>query len=269
MSCLSTTMQCQSCSWFDQQQGCMVVYHLLSKGVHPSCSMTKNRTVTLTPYTIKFSTAHLGLYTKKAELLNKPWQRACVPKKSLRLSNCSQREDIQFSPFVWLCLSKSFQIELIHIKYWLIGFLKKDKHTLWKCNILSTASLGLILFLPAVGGRRWIRSSSEAMPLSQAIRRIMRWNKPLVSGWNAQSHQYVLLGIKIMLISLPVSSFSVSLTSLITLGLKVVSHFSSILEAISAPNSRRKSWFSCWSHKHINTQNSRRWEYFKQQNNEV
>lgn len=121
MSCLSTTMQCQSCSWFDQQQGCMVVYHLLSKGVHPSCSMTKNRTVTLTPYTIKFSTAHLGLYTKKAELLNKPWQRACVPKKSLRLSNCSQREDIQFSPFVWLCLSKSFQIELIHFVHCITG----------------------------------------------------------------------------------------------------------------------------------------------------
>ena len=71
-------------------------------------------------------------------------------------------------------------------------------HTLLKSN-MSTASLGLSLVLvhPAVGGRRRTRSSGEAMSPSQALGKKMRWNKPLVSSWNAQNNQQLLLGIKI------------------------------------------------------------------------
>lgn len=50
------------------------------------------------------------------------------------------------------------------------------------------------------------------------------------------------------------------LASLITLGLNAVSHFSSNLEAVSAPNSSRKSWFSCWSYMHANT--SSQWSVY-------
>ena len=61
----------------------MVVYHFFSEGVHPSCSITENRKITC--YTVKFSPAHLGRYTRKVELLNKPF---CLTMPFQVISNC-------------------------------------------------------------------------------------------------------------------------------------------------------------------------------------